>query len=182
MWSKTIYDLSEGINTVTAMATDTTGNTGSVSIILNRVSYPLNTNVELSGTSSAMITFSTDLTATGIILFGTGLGALDSTITGSSMGTSHSFTLTGLLPDTIYYFAVQGQGGIQSPTMDFKTPTVVDTGTASGSITATSSVYLSGATSSGVVFSNTGSLGILSLTSSGSSISIPLNGLTITSS
>lgn len=66
--------------------------------------------------------------------------------------------------------------------MHFKTPTVLNVSTASGTISATSSVYLSGSTASGVTFTNSGSLGILSLTSSGSSISIPLNGLTITAS
>lgn len=65
--------------------------------------------------------------------------------------------------------------------MHFKTPTSIDIGTASGSMTATSSVYLSGVTASGVTFANGGSLGIASLTSSGSSISIPLTGLTISS-
>ena len=167
---------------MTVTATDVTGNTGSTSLVLNRVSYPFNTNVELSGTTGAVITFSTDLSATGIVLFGTGIGTLNSSIVGINMGTNQSFTLTGLLTDTIYYFAVQGQGGMQSPTMDFKTPTIIDVNTASGSITATSSVYLSGVTSSGATFTNSGSLGILSLTSSGSSLSIPLNGLTITAS
>ncbi|MFZ2256296.1 MAG: hypothetical protein WAW59_07685 [Patescibacteria group bacterium] len=40
-------------------------------MILDRRSIPLNTNVELSGTTDATITFQTDITATGIVLYGT---------------------------------------------------------------------------------------------------------------
>lgn len=108
-WSKIVYDLAGGLNTVTVVATDSAGNTGSTSIHLNRVSLPYNTNVELSGTTSAVITYFTDLTATGVVMFGTGLSSLTTTVTGSSASTGHSFTLANLLPDTIYYFLVQGQ-------------------------------------------------------------------------
>ena len=180
-WSKVIYDLTGGLNTVTAIAKDLSWNTGFTSIQLNRISFPLNTNVELSGTTSAVVTFTTDLSATGVILYGTGISALNLSATGTTFGTQQRIVLTNLLPNTIYFFLVQGQGGSQSVTMNFKTPTIIDTSTASGSIIATSSVYLSGVTASGVTF-NSGSLGILSLTSSGSSISIPLNGLRITAS
>lgn len=143
---------------------------------------PYNTNVDLSGTTSAVITYLTDLSATGVIMFGTGISSLATTLTGATASGSHRFTLMNLSPDTVYYFSVQGQGGTVSPVMNFKTPTIINTATASGAITATSSVYLSGATSSGITFSASGSLGILSLTSSGSSISIPLSGLRISSS
>ncbi len=181
-WSSTVFDLSGGLNNVDVVATDLAGNTGSRSVILNRVSIPLNTNVALSGTTSAIITYSTDISATGVLLFGTGVGLLDQSATGATPATSHRFILTGLLPDTIYYFSVQGQGGIASETMHFKTPTLVDTSTASGSIVATGSVYLSGSTATGITFSQSGSLTILSLTASGSSLSVILDGLTITAS
>ena len=48
---------------------DTAGNTGSTSILLNRVSLPSNVNATLSGTTSAVITFDTDLSATGVVLY-----------------------------------------------------------------------------------------------------------------
>ena len=181
-WSSTVFDLTGGLNTVDVVATDLAGNTGSTSVILNRVSIPLNTNVVLSGTTSTIITYSTDISATGVLLFGTGVGLLDQSATGASPATSHRFILTGLLPDTIYYFSVQGQGGIVSQTMHFKTPKLVDTSSASGSIVATGSVYLSGSTATGIIFSQSGSLSILSLTASGSSLSVVLGGLTITAS
>lgn len=89
------------------VATDLAGNTGSTSVILNRVSVAMGTNVTLSGTTSAVMTFSTDITATGVILYGTGINLLDTTATGSAPGTTHSFIVVGLLPNTIYYFTVQ---------------------------------------------------------------------------
>ncbi len=107
---------------------------------------------------------------------------MDQSATGATPGTSHRFILTGLLPDTIYYFMVQGQGGEASETMHFKTPTLIDTSSASGSIVATGSVYLSGSTATGVIFSQSGSVTILSLTASGSSLSVILDGLMITAS
>lgn len=84
-------------------------NTGSASIHLNRVSFPLNTNVMLLGTTSTLITFATDLSATGVVRYGTELGILDLSATGTAFGTAHSFTLTNLMPDTVYYFTVRGQ-------------------------------------------------------------------------
>ena len=98
--------------------------------------------------------------------------------TGSVSGRAHSFTLTGLLSDTIYYYTVEGQDGIASTTLQFKTPIVV-ANNASGSIVAQGSVYLSGSTGTGVTFLGSGTLTILSVTSSGSSLFFPLDGLTI---
>lgn len=180
-WTSTVFDLTGWLNIISVVATDLAGNTRSTSVILNRVSIPLNTNVVLSGTTSAIITYSTDIIATGIISYGTGISLSGATsATGSAPSTTHSFTLIGLLPNTIYYFSVGGQGGIASVTMQFKTPTQIDTSTASWSIVATGSVYLSGSTGTGITFSQSGSLRVLSLTSNGSSLFIPLSGLTIT--
>ena len=64
--------------------------------------------------------------------------------------------------------------------MSFKTPEVLDVTTASGSMTAMGSVYLSGSTATGASFFGSGTLNILSVSSSGSSLLIPLGGLTIT--
>lgn len=178
-WSKVISNLVGWANTITAIAIDLAGNTGSDSIILNRVSLSSSINTVLSGTTSAIITFNTDITATGVVNYGTNSGSLNLVATGTTSGTTHSFTLTGLLTDTIYYFVVQGQGGSQSSIMQFKTPTVINNN-ASWSIVATGSVYLSGSTGTGVTFLGSGSLTILSLLLNGSQISFPLNGLTIT--
>ena len=89
------------------MATDLAGNTGSTSIILNRVSFPYNTNVTLSGTTSAIVTFFTDLSATGVIEYGTGISSLTQSQTGVLFGTGHTFILSSLIPDTEYFFLVK---------------------------------------------------------------------------
>jgi hypothetical protein len=177
-WSKVITNLAWWANTLTVLATDFAWNTGSTSIILNRISLTSNINSALSGTTSAVITFSTDLTATGVIYYGTVIGNLNMSATGSAPGTAHIFTLSGLLSDTIYYYRVEWQGGISSSIFQFKTPVIVGNN-ASGSIVAQGSVYLSGSTGAGVSFSGSGTLTILSITSSGSSLFLPLNGLVI---
>lgn len=141
------------------------------------MSLTSNINSTLSGTNAANITFSTDLSATGILHYGTVTPSTSST--GSSPGTTHSFSLSGLLSDTVYYYTVEGQGGTVSSTFQFKTPIVIDSN-ASGSIIAQGSVYLSGATGTGVTFGGSGTLTIMSITSSGSSLFFPLTGLTIT--
>ncbi len=180
-WSRVVSGLTGWANTITVIATDTAGNTGSTSIIVNRVSLPSNVDVELSGTTSAVIIFNTDISATGVVLYGTWVSTLNQSATGTTPGTSHSFVLTGLLVDTIYYFRVQWQGGTQSAIMQFKTPRVISN-SATWSIVATGSVYLSGSTATGVTFLGSGSIAILSITSTGSQLSFPFNGLTITAS
>lgn len=94
------------------------------------------------------------------------------------MGTSHIFALTGLLPDTRYYYQVQGQNGPLSSMLEFKTPLILSD-SMSGSNTVTGPVYISGSTATGMVFSSTGSLKIMSISSSGSSLMFALNGLSI---
>jgi hypothetical protein len=178
-WSKVLTSLVWGTNTLTILATDLAGNISSGTIILNRVSLTSAINNTLSGTSTAVVTFSTDISATGLVHYGTSIWALNMSATGSIPGMTHIFTLSGLLSDTIYYYRVEGQLGIPSAILQFKTPTVV-TNNASGSIVTQGSVYLSGSTGTGIVFSASGTLTILSITSSGSSLFLPLTGLTIT--
>jgi S-layer homology domain len=178
VWSRMNTTLSGWSNTITVVATDLAGNTGSTSIVLNRVSATSNVNSSLSWTSSVKITFSTDLSSTWVVSYGTSSGSLNMMATGSSMGTAHSFTLTGLLLDTIYYYQVQWQWWVASSVREFKTPTTVEN-TASGNLVATGSVYLSGSTSTGVTMLWSGSLEIMSISSSWSSITFPLSGLVI---
>ena len=88
------YTLSGGANTITVLATDTSGNTGSTSIILNRVSETNDTNVDLSGSTSAIVNFATDVTATGIVRYGTDSNVLDQTATGTTQAIQHRFIFT----------------------------------------------------------------------------------------
>lgn len=178
-WSKIVYDLSGGTNNVAVVATDSRGQIGTAAITLNRISYPLNTNVALTGTGGAEITFSTDLSETGGIAYGTGLSSLTRTLTGTSVGRDHRFALSGLSPDTEYFFQVYGISGEKSVTMHFHTPKVFDVATLSGAVTALSSAHLGGATATGATFLNGGTLFLSSLTASGASLSLPFSGLRI---
>ena len=72
-----------------------------------------------------------------MVHFGTSPGSLNMTLTGSTRGTSHSFTLVGLSTNTTYYYTVEAQGGETSSVMSFSTPQDVEPGTASGTVNAT---------------------------------------------
>lgn len=184
-WSRTLTGLSAGTNTFTIIPTDTTGNTGSTTWNIVRLSIPSSVSATLSGSTEAVIAFATDITATGVVLYGTASGSLTTSATGSA-GTSHAINLLGLTEDTTYYYQVYGvsggQNGDSSSIMSFKTPVVIDITTSSGTVTATGSVYLSGTTSTGVTFTNTGSLEIVSTTDTGASVTLSLSGLTISAS
>ena len=177
-WSKGLTNLVGWSNILIVVATDNSGNTWSTTINLNRVSIASNINSTLSGTTGVAITFSTDLTATGVVRYGTVSGSLATSITGSSIGTTHSFSISGLLPDTMYYYTVQGQWWFDSAVQQFKTARTIDN-SVSGSLVYTGPVYLSGSTATGVTFLWSGSLRLLSITSSGSSLLFPLNSLQI---
>ncbi len=177
-WSKILTGLTPGSNTFTVIATDLAGNTARSSLILNRVSATSNINSVFSGTTSVLITFSTDLSVLGTVHYGTTIGILSLTATGTTATTAQSFLLIGLLPDTIYYYTVEWQGGIPSSVQTFKTPFTVGN-TITWSVSAIGSIAFSGATGTGITFSGSGWLSILSVSSSGSSVSFPTNNLSI---
>ncbi len=185
-WSLTLTGLTAGNNAVTAVATDLSGNTGSVSIGLVRIpDAPTGISVSLSGSTEAVVSFATDLSSTGTVLYGTNSGSLGSSQAGSSAGTSHQITLSGLSADTTYYYRTYGMAagytGSASSVSSFKTPAIVDL-SSTGTVTATGSAYLSGATSTGATFASTGTLLVASDSSSGSSVSIAMSGTTISAS
>lgn len=180
-FSKTLTGLTPGANTLVVIATDAAGNTWSTSTVLNRVPLASNPNATLSGPTSAIVTFNTDITATGVVRYGTLSGALLMTATGTSSATSHAITLSGLSLDTTYYYAVLGQGWPQSSTMQFRTASVVGNNS-SWAIVAIGAIYLSGWTSTWVTFTNSGTITVTSISSSWSSIFFPFNWLTITAS
>jgi len=55
----------------------------------------------------AVVTFTTDEPASAVIRWGTDCGVWDDEILVESLETAHSFTLTGLLPETTYFFEVE---------------------------------------------------------------------------
>ncbi len=72
------------------------------------VTPPVISNVQATNItdSSAMITWTTDEASNSVVNYGTTTG-LGSTASDSTMVTSHSITLSGLQPETTYYYEVQ---------------------------------------------------------------------------
>lgn len=83
-----------------------TGSTPSTFVIPDTVP-PVVTAVTAAGASatSATVTWTTDESATSVVKYGTTASALSSTATGTT-GAGHSVTLSGLLPNTRYYYRV----------------------------------------------------------------------------
>ena len=113
--------------------------------------------------SSVTITFSTNETATGWISYATGPACPCADAYSQGTGTSHSVRLTGLTPDTVYYFQakavdVAGNSRIAS-SMTFRTlvtppdttpPTLSVVSPSAGTVSGTVSVVANASDSSGV--------------------------------
>lgn len=113
---------------------------GSVSLqIIPAPVGPTISNVSLTvGNSSATLSWSTDLTSTGIVNYGTTSGYGSSTTTVSS--TSHQATLSGLTASTLYHYQIQvtGTGGTTSTTdATFTTSAANVTTTVTNTVTTT---------------------------------------------
>jgi Thrombospondin type 1 domain len=103
-WSLTFSSLSAWTNLIEAVATDNAGNTGSVSINLIRIpDVPSSVTSSASGTDRN-ISFTTDLVATGVVLYGTNSGSLDMSATGATESWSHVITLSSLTTGQTYYY------------------------------------------------------------------------------
>ena len=105
--------------------------------------------------TTANITWTTDQAANSQVSFGTTAGNYPSSLTtdtnnGNGMGTSHSVTITGLTPGTIYHFQVTSgnSNGLStsSPDMTFTTTNTGNTGSNNNS--TSSSTNSGGSTSS----------------------------------
>ena len=59
--------------------------------------------------STALITWTTNEFANSTVLYGTQSGNLNQTVSEALYNKNHSVTLTGLVPDTTYYFKVQSE-------------------------------------------------------------------------
>jgi hypothetical protein len=111
-WDSTT--VANGTHTLSAVATDTTGNAASASVsvtVSNSIVPPVISGVAPGAvtSSSATITWITDKASNSQVAYGTSsayglLSPLDTTLT-----TSHSVTLTGLAASTTYYYQVQSQ-------------------------------------------------------------------------
>lgn len=100
----------------------------------------------------------------------------------------HSFTLTGLVADTTYYYTIMTCGAYLcnddiNTLYSFHTPKSAST-SISTTVTSTGTLYLSGATATGMVFTGSTGSGRIILTNTGNtvSVSIPTSGLIISAS
>ncbi|GEM_PF-430190 len=87
-------------------ATSPATSSAAASFLVPDTTPPAITSVTASGSgTSASVTWTTNETATSSVAYGTSATSLTSTATGAS-GTSHSVTLSGLTPNTRYYYRV----------------------------------------------------------------------------
>ncbi len=93
--------------------TATSSNMTFTTVALDVVAPVLNSVVASSAASTtATITWNTNEAATGKVYFGTSsplVLASAATQSNATLGTSHSFTLTGLTPNTTYYFVAESK-------------------------------------------------------------------------
>lgn len=140
-WSKTVSGLVAGSNAFTVIATDNAGNTGTGTVNLIRVpAAPIDQSAVITGLAQADVSFSTDVSATGTVLYGTNSGSLNLSASDVGPVTSHTVPLTGLASDTVYFYKVfgtsLGNSGALSSLSSFKTSSVIDVTTASGAVSA----------------------------------------------
>jgi hypothetical protein len=93
---------------------------------------PVITNISVSGigTNSTVISWQTDEASTSSVRYGNSSGSYTNTIASSDMISSHSFNLSGLSPDMMYYYVVGSAdangNSAQSSEFNFKTLALID--------------------------------------------------------
>ncbi len=105
--------LSNGSYTLTATATDTSGNTATASIpvTISNPTGPVISSVSAGSvtSSSAVISWTTNVPASSQAAYGTSTSYGSSTPLNSTRVTSHSVTIAGLNPSTLYDYQVTSQ-------------------------------------------------------------------------
>lgn len=114
-------NLSAGSHKVTAVATDNSNATvkSSITVSVSKAPATLSLSgisVSSLGSTSATITWSTNIPATSQVIYGLDPDQLIENKALSSLDTTHNLPITGLLPTTIYYYkiiSVDGSGNSQ---------------------------------------------------------------------
>ncbi len=120
-----------GTHTLSAMATDASGNTAtsSVSVTVNNPLVPPVISAVAAGSissSGATITWTTDQTSNSQVAYGLNSSYGSLSALGAALVTAHTVVLTGLNPSTLYHYQVlsqNGQGNLATST-DFTFTTV----------------------------------------------------------
>jgi hypothetical protein len=124
---------------------------GGMGLVAHAATGPTIQNIQATASStSATITWTTDVLSTDQVSYGTTTGSYTASSTlDSGLMTNHSATLTGLMPDTTYFFVISSMNASStastSPEMTFMTTTTVtstSTGTTTGSGTSTDTTTL----------------------------------------
>ena len=103
---------SSGAHTLTAVATDTSGNTATSAAVAVTVSQAMlppvisNVNSSVTGSSTASVAWSTDESSNSQVTFGTTTSYGTTTTLNASMVTSHSVAIASLAPSTTYHYQV----------------------------------------------------------------------------
>jgi uncharacterized protein YjiK len=85
--------------------------------------------VQMTGTDRATVRWRTNVAVSSVLNFGTEEGALASTVTGTSPVMEHEVHVTGLTPDTLYYYSAGSPQGafVSGPDYSFSTHPPPDT-------------------------------------------------------
>jgi hypothetical protein len=146
-WSYTWTPTTAGSVTVLSRATsgnnytEVPGPGVTVTVLQDSTTPPQIVNVQAAvvNNQTVTITWTTDENATSQVLYGTSPTSLSGSVNSSAMVTAHSITLTGLTPDSLYYYRVVSvdQYGhtttapaSSSQPSQFSTPAFTDTGVA----------------------------------------------------
>lgn len=111
--------------TYNVSAYDAAGNTSGLSNAAN-VTTPVasvsivTSQIIVKSGNSATVTWTTNIPSTGSVVYGIASGSLDSSVTDSVTGTTHSLTLTGLTPNTRYYYQVKAASSPAASTANSK--------------------------------------------------------------
>jgi hypothetical protein len=132
-WNSTTA--TNGPHTLTAIATDAAGSTGTsagVSVTVNNPTAPpviSAVSATTIGSSSATIVWTTDQASTSQVAYGTTNSYGSTTTMNNSLVTSHSVNLSGLNPSTTYYYEVisQNSSGSSSTSGGFMFTTTAQT-------------------------------------------------------
>lgn len=108
----TLADGSYSCSLSVADAAGNTSNTLAINFTVDAVPAPVapiisNVHVESSGTTSAQITWTTDLTSTSQVFYGTSASYGSQTLLDANATTTHSVSLSGLSEATLYHFKVE---------------------------------------------------------------------------
>ena len=137
--------LVEGIHTVLLNVSDNVGNLASVvwSFTVD-ITPPLISNVSISGvtSTSATITWTTNELADSVVNYNTSL-PLIYTASDPTLVINHSITLTGLNPDTTYYFEVQSTDTAGNTAVDNNSGLYYNFTTLAGNLMRVSSIDMS---------------------------------------